>query len=386
MTGIDTERAKKLLCDLIAIPTVNPMGRPHDRTEPVERAAVDYIEQLFAPHGVRMQRQACGAFHESLLVIVPGRTDAPGTLLESHTDTVPADDWPDRAFQPRVEGDTIYGRGANDDKGSVVAMILAVLDLLESGRTPPQPVYLLAAGDEEHGATGIKEFLRTCRLPLGRGVFGEPTENVPVVQHKGTARWDITTHGRSAHTSRPELGRNAILDMTKVIDALARHQEALGRRHTSELMTGPSLTVTMIEGGRTRNAVPDQCTVAVDFRLIPGMDLVEARREVIEMLGKLDVETTHSEPHCMSPPLSTSPADPFVTGAVDICRAELGRDVQAIGVPYGTDGTWMPKEAPTIVLGPGSAESAHAVDEHVSISQVAQCARIYERILLRDWA
>ena len=245
------DRACKLLSDLIALPTVNPMGRPYHGDSPVERPVIEYLERLFSPFELEMRREPCSPIHESLLITIPGRTAAPGTLLEAHMDTVPADDWLDRAFDPRREGGEVFGRGACDDKGSLAAMALALLEILESGERPPQTVWFLAAGDEEYAQTGIKKFIAEHQAPIGRGVFGEPTECVPVVQHKGTIRWDITVHGRSAHTSQPEVGRNAILDTMRVIAYLAQHQEQLRRRFTNPWMSGPTLTVTMIHGGRT---------------------------------------------------------------------------------------------------------------------------------------
>jgi len=226
--------ATRLVSDLIALATVNPMGRPYSGDVPVERPVVEYLERLFVPFGVQVQRQRCSPIHESFLIVVPGAKPGPATLFESHADTVPADDWADRAFTPRARGGAVYGRGACDDKGPLAAMVLAVCDLLSAGERPAQGVLLLAAGDEECGQTGIKEFARAHasvkEWEVDRGVFGEPTSVMPVVQHKGTIRWDITVRGRSAHTSRPELGQNAILDMFRVIQCLEEKTADLRRR------------------------------------------------------------------------------------------------------------------------------------------------------------
>jgi acetylornithine deacetylase/succinyl-diaminopimelate desuccinylase-like protein len=113
---------------------------------------IEYLERLFAPFNLELQRDRISPTHESLLITIPGKLNGPGTLLESHIDTVPADDWLDRAFQPRREGGVVFGRGACDDKGSLVAMALALLEILESGEQLPQTVWLLAAGDEEHAS------------------------------------------------------------------------------------------------------------------------------------------------------------------------------------------------------------------------------------------
>lgn len=387
MNGTDTNvHARQLLCDLIALKTVNPMGRPWEDSVPIERPVIEYLEALFAPYNVKMCRQPCSPVHESLLVAIPGRTDASGTLLESHIDTVPADDWPDRAFMPRVEDGRIYGRGACDDKGSLAAMTLALLEVLESGEQPPQTIWFLAAGDEEYGQAGIKHFLDNHRQPIGRAVFGEPTELVPVIQHKGTIRWDITVQGESAHTSRPELGCNAILRAMQVIDQLARHEKSLQDRHRSELISGPTLTVTMIRGGRTRNVVPDECTMAVDFRILPGMDRQHSVDELFTRLSELKIPTIHSDFQCFAPALNTSADNPFVQDVLKICHAVVGRRVAPTGVPYGSDAGWMPDDIPAIVLGPGNIAQAHAVDEYVEFQQFVQATAIYHRILMHDWS
>jgi acetylornithine deacetylase len=384
--SVDVARSLRILSDLIALPTVNPMGRPYHGDFPVERPVIEYLEQLFSPFGLESQRDRCSPIHESLLITIPGRTDAAGTLLEAHIDTVPADDWQEHAFRPRLQGSLVFGRGACDDKGSLAAMVIALLEILESGERPPQTVWFLAAGDEEHAQSGIKRFIEKHPAPIGRGVFGEPTDGVPVIQHKGTIRWDITVHGRSAHSSQPEFGRNAIFDALRIVDFLSQYQDELRRRFTSRWLSGPTLTVTMIHGGRTRNAVPDECTIAVDFRILPGMDSRQSVDELFAALETLEIPITHSEFQCFAPALNTSPDDTFVRAALACCRETLGRDVTLAGVPYGSDACWVPDGVSAIVLGPGNIAKAHAVDECVDLDQVAQCTAIYRQLLLRDWA
>ena len=232
-----TERCTGLLATLVATNTVNPMGRPYGCTLPVERKAIEIIEELFQPHQgvVTLRRQPCNALHESLVIEWPANTGRSPGLFESHVDTVPADTWADRAWIPRTVGNRLVGLGACDDKGSLAAMLIAMLELLEQGIAPPRPIILLCAADEEYSQAGIKCFLDEYTGPLAYGVFGEPTQLRPVVQHKGTVRWDITVHGRGAHTSRPELGVNAITGMMDVIAELRIYQELLQARSYSKL-------------------------------------------------------------------------------------------------------------------------------------------------------
>lgn len=385
-SNFDLDAIAKLLCDLIALPTVNPMGRPYRNNSPVELPVIEYLEQRFAHYDVQLERHPCSLIHESLLIAVPGRSEGLGTLIESHVDTVPADDWPDRAFHPHREGAKIFGRGACDDKGSLAAMAAAVQTILESGERPPQTIWFLAAGDEEYGQTGIRRFIEQHPSKIGRGIFGEPTDCVPVIQHKGTIRWDVTVHGRSAHTSQPDLGSNAIVGAARLISFLSQYQDELRRRFTSPLMSGPSLTVTMINGGRTRNAVPDECTMAVDFRTLPGMDGRQAIEELIAAIESQAFPATHSDFQCFAPALNTSPDNSLVRIALDSYRETVGQTTQPAAVPYGSDAGWVPDGVPAIVLGPGSIAQAHAVDEFVDLHQVAQCAAIYRRLLMHDWS
>jgi len=382
MSAISVERAERLLSDLVALRTVNPMGRPYDSPEPVERPAVDYLLDRFRPRAVEMQRLEASPIHESLLITLEGRKSGPYVLLESHLDTVPADDWAEVAFVPRVRDGRLFGRGACDDKGSLAAMILAVEEILESGSQPPLPVALLAAGDEEHAQTGIKQFA-TLGHALARAVIGEPTRLQPMIQHKGVIRWDITVRGRSAHSSQPELGRDAIAGAMRVMGRLEEHQRRLREGFVSRLMSGPTITVTMIRGGRIRNIVADECTLAVDFRVVPGMEPAAAREELIASLAELGVELSHSSVQVMTPPLATSPDDPFARLALDVCRRVTGRsELEFAGAPYSSDAAWVADRASTIVLGPGSIECAHAVDEHIELEEVVRGARIYFELLM----
>lgn len=390
---ISLERARALLTDLIALPSVNPMGRGPAPVGPVEKGVLDYMERLLSGFPVQLQRGPCSPLHESLLVRLEGARPGPATLLEAHADTVPAEDWAETAFKPRSEGNTVFGRGACDNKGSLAAMTLAVLDLLESGTVPPTPVLFLIAGDEEFHQTGIKHFAATAP-PLARAIVGEPTQLRPVLQHKGTIRWDIVIHGRSAHSAQPELGIDAIRGALLVCDWLRHRELELQRQHRDPWMTGPTLGVTTIQGGRTRNAIADECVLSLDFRVTPGMEPHAARMQLMEdlertrsnpqhELGRLRVRIEHRSPQTAAPPLSTSPEHPFSRRVLGLCRHALGiPDLPYSGAPYCTDASWIAAHCPTLVLGPGSIEYAHAIDERIDLQEVVRCAEIYRNAMV----
>ncbi len=380
------ESARRILSDLVSIPSVNPMGQPHNHRAPVERGVVEYIEHFFSSYDVESVRQSYSETHENLWLRIPGKTEGPVTLLESHMDTVPANDWPEGAFTPCLKENHLFGRGSCDDKASLAAMILAVKNLLDQSITPRHPVLLLAAGDEEYAQSGIKHFV-ACDLPIGRAVIGEPTNLRPVVQHKGIVRWDMTVHGRSAHSACPELGYNAILGMLEVINAIREYQEYIQNEFVNSLslLTSPTITVTTIAGGRTRNSIPDQCTISVDFRIVPGMEPETERTKLIQAIDALSLNVTHGPICSMAGPLNTDAAAPFSQTVLEICRGSTRNDICFEGAPYTTDASWLPEEVPAIVLGPGSISCAHTVDENVDLHEVVQCVNIYQQIMLSEF-
>lgn len=380
--GITVERARALLEDLVAIDSINPMDGAPRHPGRVEAGVNDYLTDVLRPFDVAVTREAVSDLHENLYVDLAGATGGPAMLFEAHADTVPADDWADRALLPRRDGDRVIGRGAADTKGSLVSMLLAVLDLAERGITPPRSVTFMSAGDEEFAQTGIKHF-RTTGREVGWGIFGEPSNLIPIVQHKGTIRWDITANGKSAHSSQPHLGVDAIAAAIDVIEGLRKHQSDLADRYRSDLMTSPTLTVTRITGGRTRNAVADQCTVSLDYRVVPGQDPDVARAEVLAALEGLALDLEHGDVQLMTPPLATDPGDPFAQVVQESCRVHGHRDAALAGVPYGTDASWVSDRAPALVLGPGSIDVAHAIDEAVDVNEVVACALIYSDLMTR---
>ena len=370
------------LQDLLRIESVNPMGRPFTGNQPIERGVIEYIEDWFSKLPVELEREPVNEAHENLIIRVEGKQPGKIDLFECHMDTVPADDWLETAFQPRVENGRVYARGACDDKGPLLSMLLAIERAIENGG-PDRPLWMLCAADEEYGQTGIRHFMKNCKAEISRAVVAEPTSNVPVVQHQGTIRWDIHVGGKSAHSATAELGHSAIVDATKVIQRLAEHQAELRSQFQSPLIHGPSLTVTTITGGRTRNAVPDHCVMALDFRVLPGMDSEAAANDVKQAVDSLGLETTHDDFQCFARPLSTAVDDPFALRMLEIARDVRTNDqLELAGVPYGSDASCLPECISTMVIGPGDIGNAHAIDEFVEMDEVLTCAEILTQLVL----
>jgi acetylornithine deacetylase len=208
----------------------------------------------------------------------------------------------------------------------------------------------------------------------------EPTDLIVVVAHKGVARWTVHTRGRAAHSSRPELGVNAIYAMAKVLTALEEYARDIAPGRASHPLVGrPSLSVGIIAGGLSVNTVPDSCSIQVDRRVLPGEDNDQARQHVIDFLRERlpsELELQHEPAYLASPGLSDARNARLAARLAEFARRHGGPG-ESVGVPYGTDAPAFDRiGAPTVVFGPGSIAQAHTCDEWIAVEQVQKAADI----------
>ena len=369
----------ELLSSLIAIPSVNPAfrqaGDPDEWFGEAKAAAfvADWLRGIGEQVEVEIDEVEPG--RPNVIARVKGTSGGPTSLWEGHTDTVQVTGM-DAPFSPRLEGGRLYGRGAVDDKGCLTMFMLALRDLARD--PPPGDVTFLAAMDEEFNYRGIAHHLRNgARFDLG--VAGEPTSLRIIRACKGCVRWHVEVIGRSAHTSKPHEGVDAVSAARRLLDAF----EAEMRRRTQEhTLLGPStLVCTGFEAGEGPNTVPSRAMLRFDYRYLPN----ETGEAVWREFEALTAKHATSDPNVRfivhRPFVDSSAMDVPETAAIvtlmgEICRAQ-GVDPTPIGVPFGSDSTKMVDGGtPTIVFGPGNIDQAHARDEFVEVAEVAKAARM----------
>ena len=376
------ERVVDILCDLIAIPSVNPI---YDPASPGEAAMAMYMENWATSLGLESRRQTVFPNRDNVLVRLPGPIGAPVLLLEAHMDTVGVDEMP-AAFAPEVREDRVYGRGACDTKGSLASM-MAALELLAADRSALScTVELLAAVDEETSGQGA-----IAHVAVGgtadAAIVGEPTDVRVVNQHNGCVRGDVVVIGKAAHTSVAAEGMNAIDGMADVILALRAINDDLSSRAGGQAEHG-SMTVSLISGGTGINVVPERCVIGYDRRVTPGQTSALALAEIDAALDS--VRGTRSElrierlvPWLEGDSLSTDPESQIVGTARVVCTG-LGLDGAPARVPYGSDASrFQTGGIPTIVFGPGSIAQAHGAGEFVPISELVAATAFYEGVARR---
>ena len=204
----------RLLSDLVAIPSVNPMGRALTGPEFLEGRVSDYLESWFRTLGVDVERQVVSPGRDNLIARYESPKGRRTLLFDAHQDTVPTDGMTIDPFAPELKGGRLHGRGACDIKGGMAAMLTAFARLVRERPGDSASVIMACTVDEEFTHTG------SSRLADGHhgadlAIVAEPTMLNIVDRHKGAVRWKIRTQGVACHSSTPELGENAIYAMAR---------------------------------------------------------------------------------------------------------------------------------------------------------------------------
>jgi acetylornithine deacetylase len=368
--------AIQTLSDLVRINSVNPAfqdGRP-------EAEIAAFIGQFFSACGIETWEQEVFPGRPNLVARLPGRNSSRRIVFEAHTDTASVAGMSIPPFEPEIRGGLLYGRGACDTKAGLAAMMHALASLARERLTPPCEVWAVAAADEEYSFRGV---LRLCQgLTAAAGVVSEPTSMRLVTAHKGCLRFRIHTRGVAAHSSKPQLGVNAITAMARVVLAIEKDSEELAQL-SHPLLDHPTCSIGTIRGGAQVNIVPDWCSIEIDRRLLPSEQIPQVLEQYDRLLGGIaGVEAHRDEPMLESGPLQTR-----VDSAVAVVAAQvlsgMGLDPAPVGVPYGSDASKLSQAGiPSIVLGPGSIDQAHAAAEYVECGQVEQAVEFYRRFML----
>jgi acetylornithine deacetylase len=367
--------AVRLLQQLVSIPSINPRGKALPAEADMAAAVADWLRK----RGIGVEIQEVLPGRPNVLARVPGRDQSRTLLLESHLDTVEVDGMTVDPFGGVVKDGRLYGRGACDDKGPLVAMMLALAAF--ANERPPVDVVLAAAMDEEHQFKGISHLIAQDDKFVA-AIVGEPTEMELIIAHKGVLRFTVTTLGRACHSSTPWEGENAIQRMAAVLDYIRTEMEPAALAKTHPRVGPATWAATLISGGAAVNTIPDTCTIHLDRRLLPGEEPAGVWAEAREAFLRLIPDRiTVGDPYLLDYALETDPASPIVE--------MLGRAVRRAGFPgtirgvnYGTDASKTARAGiPSVVFGPGSIRQAHSADEFIEIDQVEAAAGILVNVI-----
>ncbi|MGZ4883277.1 MAG: M20 family metallopeptidase [Halobacteriota archaeon] len=288
----------------------------------------------------------------------------PVLMLCGHLDTVPP------YFPPRIQGTRLFGRGAADDKGGLAAVINAIASTEQ--RELKGTLLTTFVVDEELRSLGAQDIMP--HLDADFGVVCEPTNLKVVNGHKGRLTFHIETVGKSAHASKPELGKNAIVEMAKLVLLLG---EIPLEQHP--VLGNETITVSAITAGDAPNIVPDRCRIDVDYRYVPPHDA----SSVLEML-RVELREARIEfaedPKNFSRPFYL-PTHEIITLLSESIRRS-GQDPQVVTMDASTDASRFNEAGiPTVVFGPGDIAQAHTTDEWIDLREVETASVIFRELI-----
>lgn len=370
--------AAKLLRDLIALPSVNPALVPAGDPRAGEKRVALHLAAIAMKAKLDVEFQTVLPRRSNVLAVLRPRGRVRRRIvLAPHMDTVGVSS--DEQFQPATRNGRLYGRGACDTKGSVAAMLSALLTVARSARRPATTeIVFCALIDEEVHQAGSRGFLRSG-LRADLAIVGEPTRCQVVTAHKGDLWLQLETRGKAAHGARPELGRNAVHAMAKIVDLLETDYAASLRRRRHPLLGHATINVGAILGGRQPNIVPDQCAIKIDRRTIPGEQDAVVKRDLLRFLRQRGhrVSMIDSKGEAPAPALQT---DQRLLLVGQFLRA-AGQSKGA-GVDFFTDaGVLSAGGIPSVVFGPGDIAQAHTPDEWIALSQLERATAVLTRFL-----
>ncbi len=346
-TEVLLKEAVALLCQLIETPG----------TSREEHAACDVVERFVAGHKLHYERVG-----NNLIIRRPGPKESqPTLLLNAHIDTVkPTTSWTRDPFKATIEGDTLFGLGANDDGASLVSL-LQTYRMLDETEQNYNLVLALSAEEEVSGANGMESIVPL----LGHvdvALVGEPTGMQPATAEKGLMVLDVTARGKAGHAAR-NVGDNAIYHAMDDMEWFRTYRFP----KESIRLGGVKMTVTMVNAGIQHNVIPDECRFTVDVRT----NECYSNREVFDVVR----QHVKSEVTARSFRLNSSKIDethPLVRRAV-----EMG--LKPFGSPTLSDQALMP--FPSMKMGPGESSRSHCADEFVLISEIRAAIETYFNLL-----
>ncbi|MFN7976882.1 MAG: M20/M25/M40 family metallo-hydrolase [Vicinamibacterales bacterium] len=376
MTTLD-----RLLSDLVAIDSVNPTLVPGAAGEAtVARRIIEELDAI----GLAVEVQVVAPSRPNVVGTLRGRAPGRSLMLCGHIDTVGVSGM-DAPFDPVLKDGRLYGRGAQDMKGGVAAMIDAVRVVAESGGLDAGEVIVACVVDEEHSSIGADALVTRWRADAG--VVTEPTDLDIAICHKGFAWSEIVTTGKAAHGSRPADGIDAIVHMGRVLVELGVLDTSLqaGARHPR--LGSASLHASTITGGHELSSYPDRCALQVERRTIPGEPAGAFDREVDAILARLAAADPAfkgvATPLFSRPPYEIDPAHPLPGMLAGTARA-AGCRADTIGMSFWTDAAVLGDAGiPSVLFGPTGA-GLHSVEEWVDLASVRQC-RDALAALIREW-
>lgn len=364
----------EVLSSLVKTRSVNPGTS--------EKAVADVVEGWLAEKSISSTQVEFAPGRPSVGAVIAGVHEGPTVVLNGHLDTVPIDNetlWTTDPFGAEIRDGFLYGRGACDMKAGLAVQIGVAhyLSEVDPGKLRGSLV-LHFAGGEERGEPGTRSLLK-AGFGGDYGITTEPTSLRVATATRGLATYALRIKGRSVHGSRPEAGLNPVWALVPVLEMLREYDiEARSRPHP--LLPGGSCTPTKVRAGVKENAIPDQCEISIDRRLLPGETAEGVRADLAERIQRLTRVDPELEYELVTDyvvePAEIAPESPFAEHVLAAVSEVTGERSEVWGAPFSSDVRNLVNDAAmtAVTFGPGDTAFCHCPDERVPIAELQPAA------------
>ena len=403
LDAVDSAELIKLASDLV---NINSVWDPAAGTS--EQPAADYVFKWAREQGFDVLQEEVAAGRPNVIVNWPVGSGERTLMFEGHTDVVTPGDvsaWRYDPFGAEIVGRRMYGRGTNDTKGNLAAMLIAMAALKRSCVKLVGTIIGGVLCDEEDRMLGVRNFIDRGHADAITGaIICEPQDGLICTSQKGALRAQFAITGRMSHGAMPLSGLNTAPAVAKLISGLHDLEiAAVKSSGRDEHLGWPSFTPTVIQapagGAPQLNVMPRKARVLVDIRTIPGQSHPDIKDKLSSLVTEienqirqdyenydriLNLERNHDLKVALEiltdrPCTLTDRNDPVVVAADWATRKMSATDPTYAGVPGATDGTflWALKNIPIVTMGAGDRQVPHQVDEWVDLDQLIETAKIY---------
>ncbi len=372
---INSNYLTQTLLDLVSINSVNPTLSSDGAGE---RPIAEYTVQAMQALGLEAHLHEIAPNRANAVGILHGRGGGRSLMWNAHMDTVGINGMTD-PFAPRVENGRLYGRGSQDMKGSLAAMLAAAKALIESGQPLSGDLILTGVADEEYASQGTEDIMR--HYTADAAIVTEPTDLALGRAHRGFIGFEVEVFGRAAHGSRYQDGIDAILRMGDFLKELSGLETELRARPPHPLAGPPSLHTATIHGGTEMSTYPAYCYLMIERRTSPGETVAGAEAEIQALLDRCaaaDPQFRASLRTFMSrPAFEVDESAPIAQAVLAAMTARSGgRPPEQKGASFWTDAAILAEAGiPSVLLGPLGA-GLHSAEEWVSLDSCAELAAI----------
>ena len=368
-----------MMSQLIAIPSVSCMRPELDMSN---EAVIDLLANWLESSGFHVDKQAVAAGKFNLIATIGQGSD--GLILSGHTDTVPFDDvlWTSDPFTLSERDNRLYGLGSCDMK-SFLAMAIQASQQFKKEQYK-RPLTIIATADEETTMFGARMIADNGRKLGKYCVIGEPTNLIPVREHKGIIMESVRFKGSSGHSSNPALGNNAMEAMHEFMHHLLIYRQHLQDKYQNPAfeVSTPTLNLGHIHGGDNPNRICGECELHIDLRFLPGMKIEDLRHDIQELAKKVARardQQVEFDALFMGIPAMHTDSDSLLNQYLE----EMTR-TKSQSVAFGTEAPFYNEiGCETIVMGPGSINQAHQPDEFLPMDQIQPTVHLLQQLIQR---